>query len=177
MIEWNIVMSTTHLENGIIFREEQYFDKWMWFFALAGVMIMINVGTLLVLFFAVPEIPSVLLIVAGIPVFVFAIIGFVFSKIEMTTEVRHDGLHLRYRPTQRVFRHYPFNTIESYERSKGGLLDGINSWRIRRYPNKITYQCGSHEKILIKLTNGKSILIDSKRPDELIASINSMKKV
>lgn len=138
---------------------------------------MINVGTLLILFFAVPEIPSILLILAGIPVFVFAIIGFVFSKMEMTTEVRHDGLHLRYRPTQRVFRHYPSNTIESYERSKGGLFDGINNWRIRHYPNKITYQCGSHEKILIKLTTGKSILIDSKRPDELITAIDSMKKL
>lgn len=138
---------------------------------------MINVGTLLTLLFAVPEVPSILLILAGIPVFVFAIIGFVFSKMEMTTEVRHDGLHVRYRPTQRIFRHYPFNTIESYEKSKGGILDGIMSWRVRRYPNKTSYQCGSHEKVLIRLTNGKSLLLDSRNPDELIAAIRSVKKV
>lgn len=138
---------------------------------------MINVGTLLTLLFAVPEVPSILLILAGIPVFVFAIIGFVFSKMEMTTEIRHDGLHVRYRPTQRIFRHYPFNTIESYEKSKGGILDGIMSWRVRRYPNKTSYQCGSHEKVLIRLTNGKSLLLDSRNPDELIAAIRSVKKV
>lgn len=170
-------MSKTYSENGIIFQEKQYFDKWMWFFVLAGAMIMINVGTLLTLFFAIPEIPSVLLMLAGVPVLIFAIIGFVFSKMEMTTEIRHDGLYIKYRPTQRVFRNYPFENIESYERSKGGVIDGLNSWRVRRYPNKISYLCGSHEKVLIRLSNGKSLLIDSKRPDELIAAIDAMKKV
>jgi hypothetical protein len=169
-------MSAIQSENGLIFQEKQYFDKWMQFFALAGLMMMINVGTLLSIFYIVPEAPSVLLILAGIPVLVFAIIGFLFSKMEMTTEVRHDGLHIRYRPTQRIFRHFPFDLIEFSQISKGGLLDGINNWRIRRYPNKTIYQCGSHEKVLIKLTNGKSLLIDSKRPDELITAISSMKK-
>ncbi len=175
--ELSMNMLKTDSKNGIIFQEKQYFDKWMWFFAFAGLMILVTIVILLSIFAAVPEAPSILLIIAGIPVFLFTIIGFVFSKMELTTEVRHDGLHIRYRPTQRVFRHYAFNNIESYERSKGGLLDGIMNWKIRTYPNKTTYQCGSHEKVLIKLTNGKSLLLDSRHPDELIAAINSMKKV
>ncbi len=170
-------MSTTRSENGIIFQEKQYFDKWMGFFALAGIIIMINVGTLLTIFFVIPEVPHILLILAGVPIFLFAVIGFVFSKMEMTTEVRHDGLYIRYRPTQRIFRQYPFTKIESYEGAKGEILDWINNWRIRRYPYRTIYQCGSHEKVLIKLTNGKSLLLDSKHPDELINAIDSMKNI
>lgn len=96
-------MSTIRSENGLIFQEKQYFDKWMGFFALAGIIIMINVGTLLTIFFVIPGFPHILLILIGIPIFLFILIGFVFSKMEMTTEVRHDGLYIRYRPAQRIF--------------------------------------------------------------------------
>jgi hypothetical protein len=167
-------ISTTRSENGIIFQEKQYFDKWMGFFALAGIIIMINVGTLLTIFFVIPGVPRILLILAGIPIFLFVIIGFVFAKMEMTTEVRSDGLYIRYRPTQRIFRHYPFNTIESCEKTKGEIFDWINNWRIRRYPSRTIYQCGSHEKVLIRLTNGKILLLDSQYPDELVTAIASM---
>lgn len=95
----------------------------------------------------------------------------------MTTEIRDDELHIRHFPTQLSFKHYPISSIGSYEISKGGLLDGFFSWRIRRYPNKISYQCGSHEKVLIKLTNGKNLLLDSRRPDELIAALRSEKEI
>lgn len=169
-------MTTAHSETGIIFQENQYFDKWKWFFAFAGIMTLVIIVILLFIFAVVPEVPSILLIIAGIPVFLFAILGFVFSKIQMTTEIRDDGLHIRYSPTQLTFKHYPLKSIESYEKSKGGLLDGILSWRIRRYPNKTSYQCGSYDKVLIKLTNGKSLLLDSRKPDELITALRSKKR-
>ncbi len=169
-------MSTAHSENNIIFQEYQYFDKWIWFFAFAGMMTLAIIMILLSIFAIVPEAPPILFILAGIPVFLFVILGFVFSKIQMTTKIRDDGMHIKCFPTQWTFKHYPLNSIESYERSKGGLLDRVISWRIRCYPNKISYQCGSREKVLIKLTNGKSLLVDSKRPDELIAALKSMKK-
>jgi hypothetical protein len=169
-------MSMNHSENGIIFQKKQYFDKWVWFFALAGIMITINIIIILRLFYIFPGFPALFLVLAAIPVVIFIIISLVFSKMELTTEVRNDGLYIRYRPSLRVFRHYPGSTIESYEKSKGGFLDRINNWKIRSYPNKVIYQCGSHEKVHIKLTNGKSILIDSKQPDKLIDALNSMKK-
>ena len=128
-------MTTAHSETGIIFQENQYFDKWQWFFAFAGIMTLAIIAILLFIFAVVPEIPSILLIIAGIPVFLFAILGFVFSKIQMTTEIRDDGLHIRYSPTQLTLKRYPLNSIESYEKSKGGLLVGIIIYKIRRYHN------------------------------------------
>ncbi|MGB3907833.1 MAG: DUF6141 family protein [Methanomethylovorans sp.] len=177
MIKRSVSMSAIRSENSLVFQEKQYFDKWKNFFVLAVVMVTINAVILLYVFYIFHEVPSLFLFLVAIPVLVFMITFFLFSKMEMTTEVRYDGLYIRYLPTQRTFRYFPFESIESSQRSKGEMLDRINNWRIRSYPNRTIYQCGSSEKVLIKLVNGKTLLIDSKSPDELIAAISSMKKM
>ncbi len=123
-----------------------------------------------------------LLALTGVPVLVFSsVVGliiiltvavFIYS-IQLDTEVRMDGIYLRFAPIHRSFRRLSFDQIEQVERTEFGLLTygGIG---IRWIPGTVAYMTTLGSGIKIDRENAKSVVIGSQQTSALLETINDM---
>jgi hypothetical protein len=123
-----------------------------------------------------------LLALTGVPVLVFSsvvglililtVAAFIYS-IQLNTEVRMDGIYLRFAPIHRSFRRLPFDQIEQVERTEFGLLTygGIG---IRWIPGTVAYMTTLGSGIKIDRENAKSVVIGSQQTSALLETINDM---
>jgi hypothetical protein len=123
-----------------------------------------------------------LLALTSVPVLVFSsvvglililtVAAFIYS-IQLNTEVRMDGIYLRFAPIHRSFRRLPFDQIEQVERTEFGLLTygGIG---IRWIPGTVAYMTTLGSGIKIDRENAKSVVIGSQQTSALLETINDM---
>lgn len=123
-----------------------------------------------------------LLALTSVPVLVFSsvvglililtVAAFIYS-IQLNTEVRMDGIYLRFAPIHRSFRRLPLDQIEQVERTEFGLLTygGIG---IRWIPGTVAYMTTLGSGIKIDRENAKSVVIGSQQTSALLETINNM---
>jgi hypothetical protein len=123
-----------------------------------------------------------LLALTSVPVLVFSsvvglililtVAAFIYS-IQLNTEVRMDGIYLRFAPIHRSFRRLPLDQIEQVERTEFGLLTygGIG---IRWIPGTVAYMTTLGSGIKIDRENAKSVVIGSQQTSALLETINDM---
>jgi len=123
-----------------------------------------------------------LLALTSVPVLVFSsvvgliviltVAAFIYS-IQLNTEVRMDGIYVRFAPIHRSFRRLPFDQIEQVERTEFGLLTygGIG---IRWIPGTVAYMTTLGSGIKIDRENAKSVVIGSQQTSALLETINDM---
>ena len=94
-------------------------------------------------------------------------------SIQLITEVRDDGIYVRFAPIHRSFRRLPFDQIEQVERTEFGLLTygGIG---IRWTPNTVAYMTTRGSGIKIDRENAKSVVIGSQEPSALVNTIDEL---
>lgn len=99
-------------------------------------------------------------------------VAFVYS-IRLITEVRTDGIYLRFAPIHRSFRRLPFDEIERVERTEFGLLTygGIG---IRWTPDTVAYMTTKGSGIKIDRQNAKSVVIGSQETSALLKAIDEL---
>jgi hypothetical protein len=124
----------------------------------------------------------VLLVLASVATFVFgsvvgaliilAVAGFLYS-IQLITEIRADGIYVRFVPIHRSFRRLPFDRIERVERTEFGFLTygGIG---IRWTPDTMAYMTTRGSGIKIDRENAKSVVIGSQDPSALLETIDKL---
>ncbi|MGN8219693.1 DUF6141 family protein (plasmid) [Halococcus morrhuae DSM 1307] len=107
---------------------------------------------------------------AGAGLVVVVAIAVLFWLVRLTTEVREDGVYVRFAPFHRSFRQIRFDEIESCEVTEFGLLTygGIG---IRWTPSTIAYMTARGEGVELQRDGEKSVVIGSQRADELAAAI------
>ena len=138
-------------DETVVFREIQRIRQpWIW--------ITLGTGFLLALVFTGPA--SLPFVGAGIGIYL----------VRLTTEVREDGVYVRYGPLHRSFRRIPFSEIERREITGAGKLlqggPGIIG------PRKIdSYSTSRGKGVKLYRTNENPVLIGSQRPDELMEAI------
>lgn len=135
-----------------IFEETQRFGQ-LWLWLLIGAIGIVSVIT---------SVGVGLIIVGAVVVF--------FWLVELTTEVREDGVYVRFAPVHRSYRHIRFDDIESCEVTDFGLLTygGIG---IRWTPSTIAYMTTRGKGVKLHRDGEKSIVIGSQRAGELSAAI------
>lgn len=103
---------------------------------------------------------------------ILTVAGLLYS-IQLTTEVRPDGIYLRFAPIHRSFRRLPFDRIERVERAEFGLLTygGIG---IRWTPNTVAYMTTRGSGIKIDRKNAKSVVIGSQDLSALLETIEEL---
>ena len=140
------------MTSEVLFRETQRMRQ-PWILALVGV----TSAPVLVFDFVV-----------GLVV-VLTAVGLIYS-IQLTTEVRTDGIYVRFAPIHRSFRQLPFNEIVRVENTEFGLLTygGIG---IRWTANTVAYMTTRGSGIKIDRENAKSVVIGSQEPLELMEII------
>jgi hypothetical protein len=105
-------------------------------------------------------------------VVILTVAAFLYS-IQLITEVRADGIYVRFAPIHRSFRRFSFDHIEQVERTEFGLLTygGIG---IRWTANTVAYMTTRGSGIKIDRENAKSVVIGSQETSELLKTIDRL---
>jgi len=168
-------------QNNLIFREVQVFSLW-----LRIALVVLMVVSVVIFVFALLEtltqpnkpdilVPTLLSIIA-IAIPIAATILFFILKLE--TEVRSDGLYVRFYPFHIRFKKFPGeNLAEFYARTYKPIRE-YGGWGIRcSFTGKgRAYNVSGNKGVQLVFTNGKKLLIGSRKPDELAAAIDKMLK-
>jgi hypothetical protein len=167
-------------ETELIFREEQRFALWLrWLMALSMALVVpLSI-------FPLTKIPSeqgppeillaILLIVAG--VFVPIIIAALFWLLKLETQVRPDGLYIRYYPFHIHFKRFTPDDLSEYYARKYKPIREYGGWGIRySFGKGKAYNVSGNKGVQLVFKNGKRLLIGSQRAQELKEAIRSIKK-
>jgi hypothetical protein len=124
-----------------------------------------------------------LLGLSTVPAFVFSpVVGLVvilivaafLYSIRLVTEVRADGIYVRFAPVHRSFRQLSFDQIGRVESTEFGLLTygGIG---IRWTPDTVAYMTTPGSGIKIDRENAKSVVIGSHETSKLLNRVEELR--
>jgi hypothetical protein len=159
---------------NLLYREVQHFRQvWLWILllSLAGLAIYGMVQQLILgkPFGDNPASDTVLVIIVvvfgfGFPVF--------FYMINLTTEVRSDGLYIRFFPLHLSFRRIPLEDLKAYEARTYSALREYGGWGIRWGWGGKAYNVRGNRGVQVELSNGERILIGSQRAEQLAEALD-----
>ena len=160
----------------VIFHEEQKFSKWVYWLII--VVTIISIGAIVVAIkteAAKENIPSAgelfgLIVGMVIPV----IIGVLFAFLKLETQVRTDGLYVRFFPIHINFKKFtPEDLSEAYARQYNPMSE-YGGWGIRGFGKNKAYNTRGNEGVQLVFNNGKRLLIGSQKAKELEEAIQSI---
>lgn len=153
----------------VLFREEQRFRQtWVWVLIAVSSVPPAVVALLLLTVWDEPVGGLVVLaLVVGVPFF--------FSRLTLTTEVRPDGLHLRFPPLVRHRHLRPEEISEATARTYRPLAE-YGGWGIRWGRAGTAYNVSGDRGAQLVLADGKRLLVGSQRADELAAAITALRR-
>jgi hypothetical protein len=93
----------------------------------------------------------------------------------LTTEVRGDGIYIRFFPFHRKFRTMPFDAIQSCEARTYRPLKEYGGWGIRYGVSGKAYNVSGNLGVQLVLQSGRKILLGSQEPEELVLAIEKAK--
>jgi hypothetical protein len=165
------------MEN-IIFREEQKFSLWLrWLvYVSMGIGAVISVFALQKEFSgqsspAVWEIILAVRVGIGVPIATTAL----FLLLKLQTEVRPDGLYVRFFPFHIHFKRFGREELSEYYARQYKPIREYGGWGIKcSLRNGKAYNVNGNWGVQLVLSNGKKLLIGSQKPDELAAAIGEI---
>ena len=166
-------MSESHepQQSEAVFHEVQHFSR-VWF-VIPVVVAAIAVGTLgagLAWYSDSLQVPT---FVAGHLLVVGSMVAmaFLLAVAALVTEVRDDGLHVRFRGLF-VRRTISFADVTACEPRKYSPIWEYGGWGVRWTPWRgRAYNARGHRGVQLTLSRGKRLLIGSQRPDDLAQAI------
>lgn len=118
---------------------------------------------------------AVIGIIAG-PLVLLAVLLLMYHS-KLVTEVRGDGIYIRYVPFHRSYRCFPFSQIQSWEPRTYSPIREYGGWGIRwgrgGGVDNLAYNVSGNQGVQLVLKNGRRILIGSQKPQELAMAIES----
>jgi hypothetical protein len=91
----------------------------------------------------------------------------------LITEVRSDGLHIRFFPMR--WKAIPYESIASYQARTYHPIRDYGGWGIRWGREGKAYIVSGDEGLQLLLNDGRKVLIGSQRPQELEAAVRTWK--
>ncbi len=160
-------------EKPVFHEVQQFRQDWLWVI-LAFSTVMLFATTLP---FMVPDVLSgnatgeTFFLLAAVILFGFGLPLF-FYRLKMTTEVRKDGIYIRFFPFSRKIL---FSGLKSYIARKYRPIGEYGGWGVRcNWGGKgMAYNVSGNRGVQIELTSEKRILIGSQKPDELVRAIDA----
>ncbi len=165
-------------ETELIYREEQRFGLWLRWLIVASMALAVPFSI-----FSLTKIPSeqgspdilpiLTLIIAGI--FVPIAIAVLFLLLKLETEVRLDGLYIRFFPAHIHFKRFGLEDLSEYYAREYKPIREYGGWGIRCSLKKgRAYNVSGNQGVQLVFINGKRLLIGSQRADELEVAIRSI---
>jgi len=161
-------------EKDLIFSEQQKFSRLVrWLLILDSVFFIIFI---LILIAYLEKKHTQLLPTAAIVAILIipTALTFLFWISKLETQVRSDGLYIRFFPFHINFKKFAFEDIsEYYAREYRPLLE-YGGWGIRYGFSGKAYNISGKEGLQIIFKNGKKLLIGSQKSQELVTAINTV---
>jgi len=147
------------------FHEEQSFGPWLFWTLVAVVGIPVAFLAVESLFRPVPFVPSLIAIAIFIP------IALVFFAARLVVDVTRDEIAVSFHllwPT----RHIPLASVERATAEWYNPLWDYGGWGVRyAFANGWSFNTGGHNGVLVRTTDGKRVMIGSRRAKELEVAI------
>ena len=164
-----------NMNTYVLYHETQHFRQvWLWLLVLgiSGVTLYAMVQQLIpgTPFGDNPASDTVLVIIVIVFGFIFPVF---FYIVNLTTEVRDDGLYYRFFPFHLTFRKIAWEDIKSCEARTYSPLREYGGWGIRWGAKGKAYNTAGNRGVQLELTNGSRILIGSRRSEELADAIDA----
>jgi hypothetical protein len=99
-----------------------------------------------------------------------------FYRIRLTTEVRSDGIHIRFFPFHFSFRNIPFDKLKGYQARTYSAIKEYGGWGIRFGLKGKAYNVSGNRGVELELIDGHKVLIGSQQPENLTQAIDQALK-
>lgn len=159
-----------------LYLETQYFRQvWLWalvlFIALLSLYGAFQQLILGIPFGNNPAPDGVMIVLAvifgiGLPLFMY--------KTNLTTEIHSDGLYIRFFPFHLSFHRIAIREIRGFESCTYSPIKDYGGWGIRYGRKGKAYNVSGNRGVQFELSNGKHLLIGSRRPEELAETLASI---
>ena len=165
-------------ETEHIFHEEQSFALWLRLLVVLSMIWIVPISIVQLIKDSSksgsPEIlPILTLVIAGI--FVPVAIGLLFGLLKLETEVRSDGLYVRYFPFHFKFKRFTADDLSEYYARKYRPILEYGGWGIRcSFGKGKAYNVSGNKGVQLVFKSGKRLLIGSQRAEELEEAIRSI---
>ena len=166
-------------ENNVIFREVQRFALWLRLALLVFTFFMFGLCRFVLRDIlsqqgSIDVLPFAFFIV--FMVFVPAAVAILFLTLKLETEVRSDGLYVRFFPFHIHYKEFTAEDLtECCPRTYRPILE-YGGWGIRFGKKGKAYNVKGNKGVQLILKNQKRLLIGSQKPDELARAIGSFMK-
>lgn len=109
-------------------------------------------------------------------IIIFIIFGIIFPliflNIKLVTEIRNDGIYIKYIPFHFKWQIFPFEKIEKAELITYSPLKDYGGWGIRYGIKGKAYNARGKYGVMLKFKNGKNLLIGTQKGEEFINILN-----
>jgi hypothetical protein len=154
------------MNSRILFKEQQKFRQW-WIWII---LVLVGVNSLWVTIHEFKSgqgdiwdhimLPFILLLLPASVIFLM-----LFIKLE--TEIKDDGIYVRFFPIQKRFRFYSWDSIaEVYVRTYKPLAE-YGGWGLRGSGNNRALNIAGKEGLQLIMQDGRKLLIGTQKPQEI----------
>lgn len=170
-------------ERDVIFREVQRFkQRWLWVLIIVWAVGQIGLfgwGMVQQLVFGKPwgdrPMSDTALAVTGTLVILFVIgITALLAACKLITEVRSDGLYIRFVPPHLSFRRIPLEDLESFAALTYRPMREYGGWGIKGGRGGKAYNVSGDRGVRLNYATGRHMLIGSQRAEELAQAIGKV---
>jgi len=165
-------------ESGLIYREEQRFGLWLRWLIFVSMLLAVPLGI-----FSLTKIPSEEGAIKILPLTVLTICGIfvpigiavLFVVLKLETEVRSDGLYVRFFPFHLKFKRFGVEDLSECYARKYRPIREYGGWGIRCGGKQgRAYNVSGNKGVQLVFKNGRQLLIGSQREKELEDAIRSI---
>lgn len=114
----------------------------------------------------------------AVMIMIWAIFGVffpvLFYSLKLVTEVRYDGLYIRFFPLQFHSHKISYEEIKTYEIRTYSALKEYGGYGIRYGKNGKAYNISGNRGVQFEFLDGKRLLIGTQRPEELIQTLDTV---
>ncbi len=116
-----------------------------------------------------PAPDTVMMIIAFIFGLAFPVL---FLVANLTTEVRSDGLYVRFFPFHLSFHRIPAERLVKHEVQTYRPIRDYGGWGIRYGRGGKAYNVSGDRGVMLELSDGQRLLIGSQKPEDLASAIS-----
>jgi hypothetical protein len=164
------------MEAKILFEEQQEFTKKGNRFFFQSLLLVLLIYC--IAFFLLHRADNTDVFLGMLPLLVIiGILIYLFSKARLITQVREDGIYVRFTPFQRSFKRFEWDRIDHLYQREYHPVKEYGGWGVRMGPSGRAYNVSGITGIQIVLKNGNRILIGTHMPDDLSQVLNRLGKL
>ncbi|MCR4438450.1 MAG: DUF6141 family protein [bacterium] len=136
---------------------------WRWYVLLVQVVMGIRAGG--------HPAPDVVVLILWL-VFGVGLVAF-FWWTRLITEVRADGLYVRFVPFHLKFKRLPYSQLARWAACTYRPILDYGGWGIRYGRNGMAYNVSGNRGVQLEFTSGKRLLIGSQQPEVIVRAMQA----